>query len=114
MSPLRRLADEAPLIYALVAAVTAAVGIGETWEKVIVAVLALLFGLVVRSVTTSPTTLANAVTSAATATAQQLTETTVGTAGEISEVGTNVVLGVVDQVAGSVGGLAGKLATGKE
>lgn len=114
MSPLRRLADEATLVYALVAAVGAAVGLGEAWQKIVVAALALLFGLVVRSTTTSPTTLANAVTSAATATASQLTEQTVGAAGELSEAGTNVILGVVDQVAGSVGGLAGVLAKGKE
>lgn len=107
---LRRLADEAPLLYALVAAVGAAVGLGEAWQKVIVAVLALLFGLLVRSVTTSPSALAGAVGDAACKTAAQLTTTTVGTAGAVTEAGANVVGGVVDTVIGSVGGLAGTLA----
>jgi hypothetical protein len=109
---LRRLADEAPLIYAVVAAVGAAAGLGEAWQKVIVAVLALLFGLLVRSVTTSPSSLAGAVGDAATRTAAQLTETTVGVAGEVPEAAANVVGGVVNEVVGAVGGLAGSLAKG--
>ena len=109
---LRRLADEAPLVYALAAAIGGAIGLGEVWQKVVGAVLALLFGLVVRSVTTSPTTLSNAVTDAATQTATQLAETTVGAAGEITATGSNVVLGTVNSVLNTVGGLAGPLAKG--
>src|ERR1700741_4329300 len=111
---LRPLANEAPLVYALAAAVGAALGLEERWQKVLAAALALLFGLVVRSVTTSPATLADAVTSAATATASQLTDQTVGAAGEMSAAGSNVVVGVVKQVTDAVGGLAGKLAGGTQ
>lgn len=108
----RRLADESALVYAVVTAVGAAVGLPDAWQKVVVAFLALLFGVVVRSVTTSPSTLANAVTSAATATATQLTEQTVGVAGEVSATGSNVVVGAVGSVLNTVGGLAGSLAKG--
>lgn len=107
---MHQIADEAPLIYALIAAVGAAVGLGEAWQKVIVAGLAVVFGLVVRQVTTSPSTLARAVTDAATQTATQLTTTTVGAAGKVTDVGLNVVGGVASTVIDSVGGLAGALA----
>jgi len=109
---IRRLADESPLVYALVVAVAAAVGIGEVWQKVILAAVALLFGLVVRSVTTSPTTLSNAVTDAAQATAQRLSADTVGEVGEVAAAGEGIVTGTVGEVLDGVGGLASTLAKG--
>ena len=113
LSLLRRLADESPLVYALVVATGAAVGLGETWQKVVLAALALVFGLVVRSTTTSPSTLVDTVETATQKTAAQLTTTTVGKAGEVSEAGGNVAVGVANEVVSAVGGLAGKLAGGE-
>lgn len=106
---IKRLADESTLLYVLITTVGAALTIPDVWVKVGCAAVALALGLLVRQTVSSPGTVASAVTQAATQTAEQLTEKTVGTAGEVSETGLNVVTGVVDNVLNTVGGLVPKL-----
>ncbi len=106
---IKALAREPQLLYTLLAALGAALAIPDVWIKVAVAAVALVLGLLVRQTVSSPATVAAAVEDAATQTAQNLTTKTVGAAGEVSEAGTNVVTGVVDNILSGVGGLVSKL-----
>lgn len=106
---LKLLAKEPQLLYTLLATLGAAFAIPDVWVKVAVAAAALVLGLIVHQTVSSPATVVNAVQSAAVQTAENLTTKTVGAAGDISEAGSNVVTGVVDNVLSDVGGLVSSL-----
>jgi len=106
---LKVLAKEPQLLYTLLAALGAALAIPDVWTKVAIAAAALVLGLLVRQTVSSPETVASAVEDAAVQTAQNLTAKTVGAAGDVSEAGSNVVSGVVDNVLNNIGGLVSKV-----
>jgi hypothetical protein len=106
------LAGESVLLLGLTATVLVALNVPTKWQDVVQAAVPLLLALAVRSVTSSPATVAKAVTEAATQTAQSLTTTSVGKAGEVSSAGLATVEGVTTAVLNTVGGLVPALVNG--
>lgn len=96
------LADESVLLMALVTAVLGAVGAGEKSTKVVLAAVPLILAVIVRSVTTKPSTL----TEVAVSTARSLDGRSSGATGTVTTKGEDAINTVVSEV----GGLAGKLA----
>lgn len=104
------LANESVLLLALVAATTTALDMEEAWQSVMLAAVPLLLALAVRSVTSSPATVAQVAHTAATATATAIDEVTAGVSGEVTEFGQGIADTVADTVVKSVGGLVSVLA----
>lgn len=108
------LANESVLLLGLTAAVLTALNVEKEWQDVAQAAIPLVLAMAVRSIASSPATLAAAVDKAATETAEQLTDATVGSVGNVTQKGQAVIDGVVDSVVQGVGGLVGAIAQPKE
>ena len=109
MTIVRALADESVLVLALVSAVAVALDLPEQWQNVVAAAVPLVLALLVRSITTKPSSVAEAVETAAMRTATILTHDTVGVAGSVSDRGGKIVGGVIDSTLDKVGGLVPSL-----
>lgn len=107
---LTSLAEESVLLLGLAAAVCTALGIGEAVKGVVLAAVPLLLAVVVRTIVSSPSTVASVAIEAAVKTAEQLTEKTVGAAGELTGAAGNVAAGVAADVLSTVGGLVAAVA----
>jgi hypothetical protein len=102
---LRALADESVLVLGLVAALVSAAGASEAWTKVATAAVPLVLAVLVRQVTSAPST----VVEVARQTAESLSGSSAGTVGTVTAKGEDVINDVVSGVGGLVGRLAPRL-----
>jgi hypothetical protein len=107
---LASLAEESVLLLGLIAAACTALGVGEAVKGVALAAVPLLLAVLVRSITSSPSTVAGIAIEAAVKTAEQLSEGTVGAAGQLTGDAGNLVAAVAADVLSTVGGLASVVA----
>lgn len=104
------LAGESVLLLGLTATVLVALNIPAKWQDVVQSAIPLLLALAVRSITSSPATVARVATEAAVETAAALTEPVVGPLGEVTDLGREVAENVAGSVLKGVGGLVGVIA----
>lgn len=106
---LTALASESVLLLGLVSALCAAVGVPDTWQKVVVAAVPLILAVLVRQTTSSAKTVARVVEQAALETATQLGTTGVGSVGTLTDKGQEVACVAATGVGNTITGLAGSL-----
>lgn len=99
---IRALADESVLLLGFVAAVLVAVNANEATTKIVMAAVPLALALLVRMVTTKPST----VTKVAYDVTESLSGPSAGAVGTVTKNGEKVI----DMVVSRIGGLVGKLA----